>query len=82
MALRELYYDMEAAAQQSHPWTAALAVGAVLRSAEVECGEVAAWPMAGGGPAVLLTRLPEVIETGARRHHCQAFHRAAPLIGR
>lgn len=68
---------METAAHQSHPWTASLAVGAVLRSAEVECGEVAAGPLAGGGPAAPLTRLPEAIDAAARPHHCQSFHRAA-----
>lgn len=71
---------METTAHQSHPWTASLAVGAVLRSAEVECGEVAAGPLAGGGPAALLTRLPEAIEpidAAARPHHRQSFHRAA-----
>lgn len=73
---------MKPAASQRHPWTAALAVGAVLRSAEVECGEVAAWPLTGGGAAAVPTRLPEVIETAARRHHCQSFHRAVSLIGR
>ena len=64
---------MKTAASQCHPWTAALAVGAVLRSAEVECGEVAAWPLAGGGPAALLTRLPEVIETGPVRTTASPF---------
>ena len=68
---------METTAHQSHPWTASLAVGAVLRSAEVECGEVAAGPLAGGGPAALLTRLPEAIDAAARPHHRQSFHRAA-----
>jgi len=72
---------MNTAASQCHPWTAALAEGAVLRSAEVECGEVAAWPLTDGGPAALPTRLPEV-ETAARRHHCQSFHCTVPLIGR
>jgi len=77
-----MYSDMETATHQCQPRTAALALGVVLRSAEVECGEAAAWPLAGGGSAAPLTRLPEVIETAARRHHGQSFHRAAPLIGR
>lgn len=61
-----------------HQWTAALATGAVLRSREVDRGEAtAAWPLAGGGLAALLTKLPDVLEPAAYPHHRQFFHSVA-----
>lgn len=60
-----------------HQWTAALAVGAVLRSGEVERGEATAWPLAGGGLAALLTKPPDVLEPAVDPHHRQFFHSVA-----
>jgi inner membrane protein len=56
-----------------HQWTAALATGAVLHSAEVERGEATAWPLAGGGLAALLTKLPDVLEPPVHPHHASSF---------
>lgn len=60
-----------------HQWTAALVTGAVLRSREVDRGEATAWPLAGGGLAALLTKLPDVLEPAVHPHHRQFFHSAA-----
>ena len=61
----------------AHQWTAALATGVVLHSREVERGEATAWPLAGGGLAALLTKLPDVLEPAVHPNHRQFFHSVA-----
>ena len=57
-----------------HQWTAAIATGAALHSREVEHGEATAWPLAGGGLAALLTKLPDLLEPAVHPHHLRDLH--------
>lgn len=61
----------------AHQRTAALATGAVLHSREVERGEATAWPLAGGGLAALLTKLPDALEPAVHPHHRQFLNSVA-----
>lgn len=61
----------------AHQWTTALATGAVLHSRECERGETTAWPLAGGGLAALLTKLPDILEPAVHPNHRQFFHSVA-----